>query len=158
MNQEFMEKALQLAEEAEKLDEVPVGCVIVKDETVIATGYNLRETNQQALHHAEIIAIEQACYKLGTWRLEDCDLYVTLEPCLMCAGAITQARIKNVYFGAFDPKGGAYGSKTNFLDIEGLNHYPVVQGGILEQECSSVLTTYFQNKRKQNKKSIHDII
>ena len=158
MNQTFMEMALKQAKEAEDLDEVPVGCVIVKDGIVIATGFNLRETNQQALHHAEMIAIEKACYKLGTWRLDECDLYVTLEPCLMCAGAITQARIKNVYFGAYDPKGGAYGSKTNFLEIEGLNHYPFVQGGILEEECSTVLTTYFKNKRSQNKKSTHDII
>ena len=104
MKEEYMRAALREAEKAKKIDEVPIGCVIVKDDKIIARGHNLRETKQQSINHAEIIAIQKACKKVGSWRLEDCDLYVTLEPCCMCAGAILQSRIRTVIYGTADPK------------------------------------------------------
>ena len=107
MKEEYMRAALREAEKAKKIDEVPIGCVIVKDDKIIARGHNLRETKQQSINHAEIIAIQKACKKVGSWRLEDCDLYVTLEPCCMCAGAILQSRIRTVIYGTADPKGGS---------------------------------------------------
>lgn len=151
MNEKWMKEAIQLAHQAQAQDEVPIGCVIVKDDTVIATGYNQREQTQQADAHAEMIAIRQACQVLNSWRLEGCDLYVTLEPCPMCAGAIIQSRIEHVYFGAKDPKGGCVGSCTNLFTIQPFNHHPQFTGGVCEEECAELLTNYFKEKRCQKK-------
>lgn len=145
----YMKLAIKEAIKAKNKDEVPVGAIIVKDGAIIARGYNQRNSKQNATAHAEHIAIEKACKKLGTWRLEDCELYVTLEPCPMCAGAIIQSRIPRVYYGAYDPKGGCFGSCINFNDIKGFNHYPDVVGGILEGECASMLSNFFKEKRKK---------
>ena len=141
--------ALKEAKKAEEIDEVPIGCMIVKDDKVIARGHNVRETSKKAIGHAEIIAINKANKKLGAWRLDECDIYVTLEPCLMCAGAIIQARIKNVYFGASDLKGGAFGSSINILEAKNINHHPNIVKGVLLEECSSIISNYFKKKRKE---------
>ena len=147
-NIKYMKKAIKEAKKAELIDEVPIGCIIVKNDKIISRGHNVRETKNNPLGHAELIAIAKASKKLNNWRLEDCDLYVTLEPCIMCSGAIVQSRIKNVYFGAYDPKGGALGSSIDVLKAEKINHHPNVEGGILEAECSELLTNYFKGKRK----------
>ncbi len=136
-----------------KKNEVPIGCVIVRDGKIIARAHNLRESQQIATKHAELIAIERACKKLKTWRLEDCDLYVTLEPCPMCAGAIILSRIRSVTFGAYDPKGGCAGSCADLFHVKGFNHYPEVHGGILEEECAQLLKDFFRQKRKEKKKN-----
>ena len=145
-----MKEALKEAKKAELIDEVPIGCVIVKDDKIIARGHNQRETNQSPIGHAEIIAINKASKKLKSWRLEGCDIYVTLEPCIMCSGAIIQSRINKVYYGASDPKGGALGSSINVLEANNINHHPEVISGVLKEECSSIITNYFKAKR-QNK-------
>ncbi len=145
----FMKKALKQAEKAVEKDEVPIGCVIVKDGKIISRAYNQREKKMDSTSHAEIIAIQKACKKLKNWRLIGCEIYVTIEPCLMCAGAINLARIKKVYFGAYDKKGGAYGSSINSLDALNVNHRPLVKGGILEKPCSDILKNYFKMKREQ---------
>ncbi len=144
----MMQQALALASEAAELDEVPVGCVIVQDGVVIARALNTRETSKCATHHAEVLAIEEACRTLGGWRLPRCTLYVTLEPCPMCAGAIANARIDRVVFGAYDPKGGAYGSVVDLAALP-LNHKPAVTGGVAEEACREVLTSYFRRKRQK---------
>ena len=143
----FMAEAIEEAKKALKKDEVPVGAVIVKDDKIIARAHNLRETENQATYHAEILCIQEACNKLGTWRLDDCDLYVTLEPCPMCAGAIINARIRSVYFGAFDPKGGACGSVIDLFRGSSFNHTPVLYAGIMEVECEKVLKDFFKRLR-----------
>lgn len=148
-NEKWMKEAIKQAKKAAKKDEVPIGCVIVKDDQIIAWAYNKREMKQCSTAHAEILAIEKACKKLGSWRLEDCDLYVTLEPCPMCSGAIIQSRIRNVIFGAYDPKGGCMGSNMNINDVRGFNHYPDIEGGILQDECSRLLKEFFKAKRKK---------
>ena len=143
-----MKEALKEAKKAELIDEVPIGCVIVKDDKIIARGHNQRETNQSPIGHAEIIAINKASKKLKSWRLEGCDIYVTLEPCIMCSGAIIQSRINKVYYGASDPKGGALGSSINVLEASNINHHPEVISGVLKEECSSIITNYFKAKRQ----------
>ncbi|RHS99188.1 nucleoside deaminase [Firmicutes bacterium AM41-11] len=148
-NEKWMKEAIKQAKKAAQKDEVPIGCVIVKDDQIIARAYNKREMKQCSTAHAEILAIEKACKKLGSWRLEDCDLYVTLEPCPMCSGAIIQSRIRNVIFGAYDPKGGCMGSNMNINDVRGFNHYPYIEGGILQDECSRLLKEFFKAKRKK---------
>lgn len=148
-NEKWMKEAIKQAKKAAQKDEVPIGCVIVKDDQIIARAYNKREMKQCSMAHAEILAIEKACKKLGSWRLEDCDLYVTLEPCPMCSGAIIQSRIRNVIFGAYDPKGGCMGSNMNINDVRGFNHYPDIEGGILQDECSRLLKEFFKAKRKK---------
>lgn len=148
-NEKWMKEAIKQAKKAAQKDEVPIGCVIVKDDQIIARAYNKREMKQCSTAHAEILAIEKACKKLGSWRLEDCDLYVTLEPCPMCSGAIIQSRIRNVIFGAYDPKGGCMGSNMNINDVRGFNHYPDIEGGILQDECSHLLKEFFKAKRKK---------
>lgn len=145
-----MLEALRLAEQAATKGEIPVGAVIVKDKVVIASGQNRREQNNNALSHAEIEAIANACHILHRWRLDDCDLYVTLEPCPMCAGAIINARIRRVYFGAYDSKAGSLGSLTD-LSILPYNHKPEVYGGIMELPCREVLTEFFSRVRFGNK-------
>ena len=134
MNEKFMVEAIKEAKKAELIDEVPIGCVIVKDDKIIARGHNLRESKQRSTAHAEIIAIEKACRKLKSWRLEGCSLYVTLEPCPMCSGAILQSRIEHVVYGAKDPKGGCMESCMNMYEVKGFNHYPDVIGGVVEDE------------------------
>ena len=143
----FMKEALKEAKKAELIDEVPIGCVIVKDDKIIARGHNVRETKKTPLGHAEIIAIDKASKKLGAWRLQDCDIYITLEPCIMCSGAIIQSRIRHIYYGAKDPKGGAIESSINVLEAKNINHHPEVTSGILEEECSNIISEYFKRKR-----------
>lgn len=154
MNDEkWMKAAIEQAKKAASKDEVPIGCVIVKDDNIIARAYNQREKKQESIAHAEILAIQKACKKLNSWRLEDCDLYVTLEPCPMCSGAVIQSRIRNVVFGAYDPKGGCMGSNMNILDISGFNHYPTIRGGVRKEECGQLLKDFFKEKRKKVKES-----
>ena len=143
----FMRLALKEAEKAALIDEVPIGCVIVKNKKVISHGHNLREKTNDVTSHAEIVAIRKASKKLNDWQLVDCDLYVTIEPCVMCMGAIIQSHIKNVYYGSEDPKAGAV-TKFHLLELEGHNHYPNIEGGILKEECSNIVKDYFRNKRK----------
>jgi tRNA(adenine34) deaminase len=145
--QHFMNQALKEAYKAFLIDEVPVGAVIVKDGKIIARGYNQREQKKDPTQHAEIIAIKKACKKLKSWRLIDCDIYITIEPCSMCAGAIMWARMRNIYFGAFDPKGGACGSSYHLFHQIGINHKPQVEGGILKDDCGQIMSQYFKRKR-----------
>ena len=149
-HEKWMREALKQAKKAYDFDEVPIGCVIVKDNQIIARGYNKREKMQQSYAHAEMMAIQKACKKLGTWRLEDCDLYVTLEPCPMCAGAIIQSRIRNVYYGTSDPKGGCVGTLINLFEIKNFNHHPNYYSDILKEECSQILKDFFKSKRKKH--------
>ncbi len=145
-DREFMQEALRLAAEAAAEGEVPVGCVIVRDGQIVGRGRNRRETEKTALGHAEIEAIAQACQTLGGWRLWECTLYVTLEPCPMCAGAIVNARIPRVVYGASDEKAGACGSVCNLFSMQ-FNHHPVVESGILEAECAALLQEFFAQLR-----------
>ena len=144
-----MKEAIKEAKKAELIDEVPIGCVIVKDDRIVARGHNVRETKKTPLGHAEIIAIDKASKKLGAWRLQDCDIYITLEPCIMCAGAIIQSRIRHVYYGAKDPKGGAIESSINVLEAKSINHHPEITSGILQEECSNIISQYFKRKREK---------
>ena len=148
IHEKFMKHALGRAKTAAKHGETPVGAVIVKDGKIIAGGRNRREYGKNALYHAEIAAINSACKALGGWRLHECDLYVTLEPCPMCAGAIIGARIKNVYYGACDKKAGSFGSVVNLAQLP-YNHKPNIVGGILENECAEVLSDFFKQLRKE---------
>ena len=143
----YMKRALELAEEAAARGEVPVGAVIVKDGKIIAEAYNLRENGGGATAHAELLAIERASEKLSTWRLSGCELFVTLEPCPMCAGAIINARIDRVVFGAKDASGGAFGSLLD-LNSYPLGHKPEIIGGVREEECRELLRTFFETRRK----------
>ena len=142
----FMREAMALAKMAEEIDEVPVGALIVRDGKIIAKAYNTRETSKCATHHAEVLAIEEACRVLGGWRLPGCTLYVTMEPCAMCAGAIINARIPRVVFGAPDLRFGAFGSLINLADVP-LNHKPEILGGVLAEENVEILRLYFKKKR-----------
>lgn len=148
IDMKYMRRALELAKQAADLGEVPVGALIVKEDQVISEAYNLRETTHKSTAHAEVLAIEKACEKLGAWRLEGCTLYVTLEPCLMCAGALVQSRVKRVVFGAHDPKGGAVLSLYKCLSDSRLNHQVQVEAGILNQECGAILSEFFKARRK----------
>jgi tRNA(adenine34) deaminase len=148
-DEKWMRLGQSLAAHAAALGEVPVGAVIVADDRVIASGFNLREITKQATAHAELLAIQQASRVMDSWRLSNCELYVTLEPCIMCAGVIHQARLKRVIFGAYDPKGGALGSLYQIHDDQRLNHrYPAL-GGVLQSECSTQLSAFFAARRKQ---------
>lgn len=147
MENQFMQIALEEARVAAAAGEIPVGAVLVKDGDVIAKAHNRREEKQNALCHAEISVIHMACRKLGTWRLSDCDLYVTLEPCAMCTGAIAQAKIRRLYFGAYDPKGGFAVSNAGLLEHPGLMHKTEYYCGIMEEECQKVLAGFFQRLR-----------
>lgn len=147
MHERFMLEAIKEAKKALAIDEVPIGCVIVKDDKVIARAHNLRENTQQSIAHAEILAIQKACKKLGSWRLEDCTIYVTLEPCPMCSGAIIQSRIRCLVYGAIDPKGGCIESCMRMYDHKGFNHYPQTINGVYKDECSFLLSNYFKQKR-----------
>lgn len=147
METKFMKVAINQALKAEALDEVPIGACVVKDGRVIAKAYNQMEKLQDATAHAEILAIKKACKKLKSWRLEDADIYVTLEPCAMCAGAIVNARIANVYFGAYESKSGCAISKYSILSDSGLNHSSAFVGGIEEEKCKNLIKNYFKQKR-----------
>ena len=147
MDEKFMYEALRQARRAAKLGEMPVGAVIVRDGEIIARGYNKRESKCNALLHAEIIAIDRACKKLGGWRLPGCEMYVTLEPCPMCAGAILNSRIEHIYYGAADEKTGCAGSRLNLLDMNLCNFKASVTGGVLESECSNVIKEFFKSLR-----------
>ena len=144
----YMQAALELAAQAAELGEVPVGCVVVDGDRIIGRGYNCRETENDALRHAEVVAIEQACRARGDWRLTGCSLYVTLEPCLMCAGAIFNARISRVYYGARDPEAGACGGVLNVF-CEGFRPGPELVGGLLAKPCLALLQNFFQKIRKK---------
>lgn len=148
--EKFMKAALKLARKAAEEGEVPVGCVVVCDGVIVGRGRNRRETKKTALGHAELEAIGKACRKLGGWRLHRCDLYVTLEPCPMCTGAIINARIRTVYYGAPDPKAGSCGSLTNLFELP-YNHKPEVVSGLLEQECAQALRDFFRDLRARKK-------
>ncbi len=146
-----MKAALTQAKKALALGEVPIGCVIVHEGKIIGRGYNRRNTDKSTLSHAEISAIKKATKVIGDWRLEECDLYVTLEPCQMCAGAIVQARIPRVFIGAMNPKAGCAGSIYNLLEEPAFNHQVEVTRGLLEEECSTILKTFFKELRIRNK-------
>ncbi|MEA4962557.1 MAG: tRNA adenosine(34) deaminase TadA [Lutispora sp.] len=147
MHENFMKIALDEAKKAAGIDEVPVGAVIVKDGIIVSQAFNTRESSKDATAHAEIAAIKKACEALGGWRLIDCEMYVTLEPCLMCSGAILQSRIEKLYMGAMDPKAGAAGSVINVFEDYWFHHKCEVYTGILQEECSSILKEFFKKKR-----------
>lgn len=151
IHEKYMKEALKQAKKAYALGEVPIGCIIVHDNTIIGRGYNRRNTDKNTLAHAEITAINKASKKIGDWRLEKCSLYVTLEPCQMCAGAIVQARIPNVIMGSMNPKAGCGGSILNILEMPQFNHQVNVTRGVLETECSAMLTNFFRELRIRNK-------
>ena len=146
----YMRQAVSQAKKAYALNEVPIGCVIVHDGKVIGRGYNRRNTDKSTLAHAEITAIRKAARKIGDWRLEECTIYVTLEPCPMCAGAIVQARIPRCVIGCMNPKAGCAGSVTNLLEMDGFNHKVAVTRGVLEEECSTMLKSFFKELRKRD--------
>lgn len=146
----YMKEALKCAKKAALLGEAPIGAVIVRDGVIVSRGYNRREIDKNALKHAEITAIDKACKKLGGWRLPRCTIYVTLEPCPMCAGAIINSRIERVVFGAYDKKAGSVESVIKMFNLP-YNHKPQIRGGILEDECASILSSFFSNLRKSHK-------
>lgn len=152
IDEKYMKEALKQAKKALKLGEVPIGCVIVYEGKIIGRGYNRRNTDKSTLCHAEITAIKKASKYIGDWRLEDCALYVTLEPCQMCAGAIIQARIPQVIMGCMNPKAGCGGSILNILEMPEFNHQAEVTRGVMEQECSDILKVFFTELRIRNKK------
>jgi tRNA(adenine34) deaminase len=147
----YMKEAIRQARKAWKLQEVPIGCVIVRDGKIIARGYNRRNTDKNTLAHAELQAIKKASRIAGDWRLEDCTMYITLEPCQMCAGAIVQARIPHVVIGSMNPKAGCAGSILNLLQVPEFNHQVEVTRGVLEEECSAMLTDFFRELRSRRK-------
>ena len=147
MEEKFMMQAYREAQKAFEEDEVPVGCVIVKDGKIIARAHNRKEKKNCALFHAEIECIRNAARKLDNWNLKGCEIYVTLKPCMMCTGALINSRINRIIYGCEDPKGGALVSNIRLQDIRLLNHYPEIQGGIMEKECSDLLKNFFKNKR-----------
>lgn len=148
----FMKEAIRQAKKAYALREVPIGCVIVYEGKIIARGYNRRNTDKSTISHAEMNAIRKASKKLGDWRLEGCTLYVTLEPCQMCAGAIVQARVDKVVIGSMNPKAGCAGSVLNLLEMDGFNHKVIVERGVLEEECSAMLSGFFRELREAKAK------
>ena len=150
-DERFMREAVKQAKKACSLDETPIGCVIVRDGKIIARGYNRRNTDKNTLAHAELIAMRKAMKKVGDWRLEDCTIYVTLEPCPMCAGAIVQARIPVCVIGCMNPKAGCAGSVLNLLEEPGFNHQVEIRSGILGEECSSLLKQFFRSLRQSAK-------
>lgn len=149
--EKFMKEAIRQAKKAEKIEEVPIGCVIEYEGKIIARGYNRRNIDKNTLAHAELSAIKKASKKLGDWRLEGCTMYVTLEPCQMCAGAIVQARIDKVVIGSMNPKAGCAGSVLNLLQISAFNHQVEIERGVLEEECSLMLSSFFKNLRERKR-------
>lgn len=151
-DEKYMREAIRQAKKAWKLDETPIGCVIVHEGRIVGRGYNRRNTDKSPLAHAEITAIRKASKKIGDWRLEECTLYVTLEPCQMCAGAIIQSRIPRVVVGCMNPKAGCAGSVLNLLDVKAFNHQAELTTGVLEEECSALMTGFFKELREKKKK------
>ncbi|MCY8497634.1 tRNA adenosine(34) deaminase TadA [Bacillus atrophaeus] len=147
----YMLEAIKEAKKAEEIGEVPIGAVLVMNDDIVARAHNLRETEQRSIAHAEMLAIDEACRTLGTWRLEGASLYVTLEPCPMCAGAVVLSRVDRVVFGAFDPKGGCSGTLMNLLQEKRFNHQAEVVSGVLEKECGQMLSDFFRNLREKKK-------
>lgn len=145
----YMKEAMRQAKKAEDLNEVPIGCVIVYDGKIVGRGYNRRNVDKNTLSHAELNAIRKASKKLGDWRLDDCEMYITLEPCQMCAGAIVQSRIKKIYIACMNPKAGCAGSILNLLDVKQFNHQVEIERGMMEEECSSMLKDFFKRLRKE---------
>ena len=157
IDEKYMRQAIRQAKKAYELDETPIGCVIVREGKVIGRGYNRRNTDKNPLAHAEITAIRKASRKLGDWRLEECTLYVTLEPCQMCAGAIVQSRVARVVAGCMNPKAGCAGSILNLLDMKEFNHQVQLETGVMEEECSGLMKEFFKElrmKQKMRKKSL----
>ena len=150
--EKYMHAAIREARKAYALEEVPIGCVIVYQDKIIARGYNRRNTDKNTIAHAEMTAIKKASKKLGNWRLEGCTMYVTLEPCQMCAGAIVQARIDKVVIGSMNPKAGCAGSVLNLLEIPSFNHQVEIQKGVLEEECSHMLSSFFKELRERKRR------
>lgn len=156
LDEKYMKAAIKQAKKAYQLDEVPIGCVIVQNNKIIARGYNRRNTDKNTLAHAEISAIRKASKKTGDWRLEDCTMYVTLEPCQMCAGAIVQSRLRKIVIATMNPKAGCAGSVINLLQMAAFNHQVEIERGVLETECSEMLSSFFRllrEKKKENKKN-----
>jgi tRNA(adenine34) deaminase len=151
VHEKYMKEAIKQARKAYRLNEVPIGCVIVYEDKIIARAYNKRNTKKNTLAHAEIIAINKASKVIGDWRLEDCSMYITLEPCPMCAGAIVQSRMKDVIVGSMNPKAGCAGSVINLLQMESFNHQVQLELGILEEECSNMLKEFFKELRESKK-------
>lgn len=155
-DEKYMRAALREAKKAYALGEVPIGCVLVADGKIIARGYNRRKTDHNTLSHAELNAIRKAGKKTGDWRLEQCTMYVTLEPCQMCAGAIVQARIPKVYIGTMNPKAGCAGSLLNLLQFPAFNHQADIESGILQEECAALLSGFFKEMRQKKKDGLID--
>ena len=153
LDEKYMKAAIREAKKAYALDEVPIGCVIVRENKIIARGYNRRNTDKNTLAHAEMSAIKKASKKTGDWRLEDCTMYVTLEPCQMCAGAIVQSRLGKVVIGSMNPKAGCAGSVINLLQMKQFNHQVEMETGILEEECSAMLSGFFLELREKKKRA-----
>lgn len=153
LDEKYMRAAVKEAKKAYALDEVPIGCVIVRDNKIIARGYNRRNTDKNTLAHAEIFAIRKASRKTGDWRLEECTMYVTLEPCQMCAGAIVQSRMGRVVIGSMNPKAGCAGSVLNLLQMKQFNHQVEMTTGVLEEECSTMLSEFFRELREKKKQA-----
>ena len=156
--EKFMREAIRQAKKAYLLEEVPIGCVIVHDGKIIARGYNRRNTDKNTLAHAEMTAIKKASKKLGDWRLEECTMYVTLEPCQMCAGAMMQARLTEAVIGCMNPKAGCAGSVLNILEMDGFNHKVQVTRGVLEEECSQMLSRFFKELREIKKAQKNQVL
>lgn len=152
-DEKYMKAAIREAKKAYALEEVPIGCVIVQNDRIIARGYNRRNTDKNTLAHAEMSAIKKASKKTGDWRLEDCTMYVTLEPCQMCAGAIVQSRLGKVVIGSMNPKAGCAGSVINLLQMKQFNHQVEMESGVLEEECSAMLSGFFQELREKKKQA-----
>ena len=147
--EEYMSLALKEAFKAKKIDEVPVGCIIVKNDKVLARAYNQKIRKKDPTSHAEIECIKKACNKLKSYYLDDCDMYITLEPCMMCTGAIIQSRLRKIYIGTKDPKGGSIVSSIELSTVKNINHYPEIEIGILQEECSKILKDFFKEKRNK---------
>lgn len=152
-DEKYMKAAIAQAKKAYALDEVPIGCVIVQNNKIISRGYNRRNTDKNTLAHAELAAIRKASKKTGDWRLEDCTMYVTLEPCQMCAGAIVQSRLQRVVIATMNPKAGCAGSILNLLQMEAFNHQVEIARGVLEEECAEMLSAFFRDLRLKKKKA-----
>lgn len=150
-DEKYMKEAIRQAKKAKALDEVPIGCVIVYEDKIIARGYNRRNTDKNTLSHAELNAIRKASKKLSDWRLEGCTMYITLEPCQMCAGAIVQARVSRVVIGSMNPKAGCAGSVLNILQMDRFNHQVELTKGVLQEECSTMLSEFFKELREKKK-------
>ena len=148
VDEKYMKLAIKEAKKALDFDEVPVGAIIVENDKVIARAFNKRESSSDPTSHAEINAIRKACKKRKSWRLENCTMYVTVEPCAMCAGTLLWTRIKRIVYGTPDLKGGAVGTTFNLFDVKGLNHYPEITSGVLKEECGNIISNYFKHKRE----------